>query len=218
MRPEANRSGAMFWLERYLWAGGVRHVAGVDEAGRGPLAGPVVAAAVIFPEEVSLPEVNDSKLLAPELRESLFDRIRALALSVGVGEASVEEIDRLNILQATFLAMRRALAGLSVAPEYLVLDGPLVLPDTTMPQTALIKGDRRCFSIAAASIIAKVHRDHLMQEYGRIYPQYHFERNKGYCTKAHVDAIRLYGRCALHRRSFTIREICDDLFDESGGE
>jgi ribonuclease HII len=215
---ESSDMRAFFWLERYLWEAGMRFVAGLDEAGRGPLAGPVVAAAVIFPDLTFIPGVNDSKLLTADLRESLYDRILREALSVGLGEASVEEIDRLNILQATFLAMRRALAGLTVSPEYLIVDGSLPLPGASRPQTALIQGDRRCFSVAAASIVAKVRRDRIMRRYSRLYPQYHFDSNKGYCTRAHVDAIRQYGRCDLHRRSFIIHEFCDDLFEEGSGE
>lgn len=214
---DEDRIHAFYWLERILWEMGARRVAGVDEAGRGPLAGPVVAAAVIFTAETAIPGVNDSKLVPPKEREALYDEIMARAFSVGVGEASVEEIDRLNILQASFLAMKRAIAGLSEIPDYLLIDGNQTLPDTFIPQLAIIQGDRRCFSIAAASIIAKVHRDRIMAKYHEQYPQYRFDLHKGYCTRRHIEAIKLYGRCEIHRRSFQIREIVD-LFDESSRE
>ncbi len=207
---------AFIWLERYLWEAGVRRAAGVDEVGRGPLAGPVVAAAVIFPQPTCLPGVNDSKMLAAEQREELEQVIRASALCVGIGEASVEEIDRLNILKASFLAMKRAIGSLCLVPDYLLLDGNLPLPDASFAQLSLVQGDARCLSIAAASIIAKVHRDRLMRQLHEVYPQYGFDQHKGYATPEHVRAIRHHGQCPVHRRSFQVKELLD-LFEETDG-
>jgi ribonuclease HII len=213
MMTEQSRVHSFYWLERILWEMGMRRVAGVDEVGRGPLAGPVVAAAVMFPGETFISGVNDSKLVPPEQREALYNEIMAKADSVGVGEASVEEIDRLNILQASFLAMNRAIAELSFVPDYLLVDGNMPLPNTFIPQLSLIQGDGRCFSIAAASLMAKVHRDRLMRQYHEQYPEYGFDHHKGYGTRGHVEALKLYGRCAIHRRTFQVKEILD-LFDD----
>ncbi len=198
-----------FWLERDLWAAGKHAIAGIDEAGRGPLAGPVVAAAVIFPGEVDLPGINDSKLLTPRTRERLYHQISCQARCVGIGAASVAEIDAFNILQASFLAMKRAVGNLSVKPDYLLVDGNLPLPHCDIQQQAIVRGDRRCFSIAAASIIAKVHRDRLMSEYHEQFPQYQFDRHKGYGTGLHVEAIRRHGRCPLHRQSFHVKALLE---------
>ncbi len=202
---ERNRVSALFHFERKLWASGVDRIAGLDEAGRGPLAGPVVAAAVIFPDEIFIPGVNDSKLLPEKRREKLHDQILAEALDVGVGLASPEEIDRINILQASFLAMQRALDDIIFMPDYLLVDGRWTLPDCQLPQDAIIKGDQLSFSIAAASIIAKVRRDKIMKDYHHVYPQYGFDRHKGYPSKAHREAIKTYGYCEIHRRSFKVK-------------
>lgn len=180
---------------------GFRLVAGVDEAGRGPLAGPVVAAAVILPDDVPLPGVTDSKKLTPRLREELAVMIRDRAVAVSVGWAEPEEIDRTDILRATFSAMVRAVQGLQVSPDFLLLDGPYTVP-LTLPQRGVIRGDARSLSIAAASIIAKVHRDQLMDSYHRLYPAYGFHRHKGYPTAEHREALRRFGPCPIHRRSF----------------
>jgi len=204
---EKERIRSMYQFERDLWAAELERIAGVDEAGRGPLAGPVVAAAVIFPREVFISGVNDSKRLSAHLRESLYDRILAAALSVGIGQASPQEIDQLNILQASLLAMKRAIDGLSVTPEHILVDGCRSIPEVSIPQMVLTRGDQRCFSIAAASIIAKVHRDRIMRDYHRIYPCYSFDRHKGYPTSAHVAAIARYGLCDIHRRSFRMRAL-----------
>jgi ribonuclease HII len=211
---EIDRLHALFKLERSLWQQGFGQVAGVDEAGRGPLAGPVVAAAVIFSGEVFIPGVNDSKLVPANKREELFETIWDQAAGVGVGEASVAEIDTLNILQASFLAMRRAIMGLSITPDYLLIDGNQTLPGTAILQQTLVHGDGLCFSIAAASIIAKVHRDRIMRDHHQRFPQYGFDQHKGYCTRRHVEAIKLHGRSEIHRRSFHVKEIID-LFDEN---
>ncbi len=192
------------WLhyEQQLWGQGIHRVAGIDEAGRGPLAGPVVAAAVVFaPGCTLLTGINDSKKLSVLQREELFPRIQRTAQAIGIGMASAEEIDAINILQATYLAMRRAVAGLQVQPERLLIDGRGT-PGLSIPSTALIKGDGRCMSIAAAAIIAKVTRDRIMTEYAREYAEYGFARHKGYPTREHIAAIRRHGWCPLHRRSF----------------
>ena len=208
---EKARIQELFSIEKALWAGGIRFVAGLDEAGRGPLAGPVVAAAVIFPKVVYIPGLNDSKLLTPTRREKLYGAIIEQASAVGIGEASPQEIDRLNILQASLLAMQRAVFHLALDPEHLLIDGRWELPGCNIEQKALVKGDQRCFSIAAASIIAKVYRDRIMMDYHKLYPQYGFERHKGYPTRAHIEAISEHGYCAIHRRSFNVKFLDDNL-------
>jgi len=190
--------------ERALWAvgegGGV--VAGVDEAGRGPLAGPVVAAAVVFPPFCSkLPGLRDSKLLVPAARLRLALQVRRRALAVGVGAASVREIDRLNIRRATILAMRRALGRLSIHPAYVLVDG-LPCPELGWPHEAVVDGDAHCHCIAAASVIAKTVRDRLMQRLAGHYPLYGWASNKGYGTVYHLMALAQHGMTAHHRRSF----------------
>jgi ribonuclease HII len=176
-------------------------VAGVDEAGRGPLAGPVVAAAVILDERQPIAGLADSKKLTALRRERLFDEIRAKALCCSVAEASVEEIDRLNILQATLLAMRRAVQGLRLKPALVLVDGNR-LPVLDIPAEAIVKGDALVPAISAASILAKVHRDRWCAEVHAQYPQYGFDAHKGYGTAAHLQALRAHGASPLHRRSF----------------
>ncbi len=176
-------------------------VAGVDEAGRGPLAGPVVAAAVILDERQPIAGLADSKKLTALRRERLFDEIRAKALCCSVAEASVEEIDRLNILQATLLAMRRAVQGLRLKPGLVLVDGNR-LPVLDIPAEAIVKGDALVPAISAASILAKVHRDRWCAEVHAQYPQYGFDAHKGYGTAAHLQALRVHGASPLHRRSF----------------
>ena len=180
---------------------GYRYIAGLDEAGRGPLAGPVVAAAVILPRRCQIPGLNDSKQLSETERNRLYAAVRAKACMVGVGSASQEEIDRINILQATRLAMQRAVAAMSVVPDYLLLDA-VTLPRLAIPQRAIITGDCLSQSIAAASVIAKVTRDRMMADYHLEFPQYNFLSHKGYCTPEHVRLLKRYGPCALHRRTF----------------
>lgn len=189
--------------ERLLWQKGVRAVAGVDEAGRGPLAGPVVAAAVIFRPDVLIAGVNDSKKLTARRRETCYEQILFEAEAIEVGLVSNQEIDEMNILRATHRAMIKAIRGLQIAPDHILVDGR-GLPDPPIPQTAIIGGDAVCFSIAAASIVAKVTRDRLMTEYDVQYPEYGFAKHKGYGTKAHVEAIRKYGPSPLHRKSFHV--------------
>ncbi len=187
---------------------GYRLLCGVDEAGRGPLAGPVVAAAVIMPEKGRINNIDDSKKVREPQRELLAGRIRERALAWAVGVASVEEIGRLNILQATFLAMRRAVGGLERRPDYLLVDGrdfpAFVHPgsERPLPGDAVVRGDARSYSIACASILAKVHRDGLMREWAARYPQYGFERHKGYAAAHHIAMLRKHGPCPIHRRQF----------------
>lgn len=198
---ERNRLSDLFAFERRAWAEGLTPVAGVDEAGRGPLAGPVVAAAVIFPDERAIPKLNDSKKLLPEEREIVYKIIIELGLPFGVGVADVEEINRLNILWATRLAWRRALEALPARPALVLIDGNVRAP-LFIPQKTLVGGDARCASIAAASVIAKVTRDRLMLELDRRHPQYGFARHKGYATTDHYEALRRWGPCPVHRHVF----------------
>lgn len=187
--------------EMEIRAKGFTAVCGIDEAGRGPLAGPVVAAAVILPEDIQLPGVNDSKKITEKKREILFDFVKEHALAYGIGEASETEIDEINILQATFLAMRRALEQLTVRPEIALIDGNRET-DFGVPCKTVIKGDSLSANIAAASVLAKVTRDNWMMEAAEKYPGYGFEIHKGYGTKAHYAALEKLGPCPIHRRSF----------------
>lgn len=180
---------------------GYRRIAGLDEAGRGPLAGPVVAAAVILPARCRLAGVDDSKQLTESDRERLFALIQERAVGIGVGSASHEEVDRLNILEATRLAMGRAVASVMPVPDCLLIDA-VTLPGCRLPARSIIKGDALSLSIAAASIIAKVTRDRLMAEYHRIYPEYDFLAHKGYGTDEHRRRLLEHGPCAIHRRTF----------------
>ena len=184
---------------------GFNLIAGIDEAGRGPLAGPVVAAAVVLPENYHHPEITDSKKLTPRKREELFKVIRENALSIGVGVMEASIIDDVNILQATLSAMREAVLDLDTPPDYLLVDGMQTVP-VDIPQETIIKGDGLSISIAAASIIAKVSRDHIMEMYHRQFPYYNFFKNKGYGTQEHRQAIKVHGPCKIHRRSFKIKE------------
>ena len=197
----------MLHFEKKLWIRGVRAIAGIDEAGRGPLAGPVVAAAVIFPQDIALAGINDSKKLTEVKREGLFNQIATHALAVGVGVLSEKEIDCINILQASLKAMHLAVEKLKLQPDHLLIDGNQTLRNWLGNQTAIIKGDQKSLSIAAASIIAKVTRDRMMVAYDKQYPQYGFAKHKGYGTKAHVQAIQKYGRCPIHRTSFHVRGV-----------
>ena len=209
----------MDWLEyeKEAIAKGYKAVCGVDEAGRGPLAGPVCAAAVILPENTVIEGVNDSKKLSEKKREALFDVLKEQALSYSIAFASVEEIEEVNILNATFasveeiedinilnatmLAMKRAVEGLDVKADYAMIDGNR-LPDLSIDSEFIIKGDAKSMSIACASILAKVSRDRLLYKYAEEYPEYLFDKHKGYGTKAHVEAIKKYGPCPYHRLSF----------------
>lgn len=197
---ERKRIRKMLRYERNLWNEGKKYVAGLDEAGRGPLAGPVVAAAVVFYENPQISMINDSKKLTEEIREYLFDLILNETLC-GIGAAEVGEIDRINIYQATFLAMDRALENLNTQPEHLLVDGR-AFPRNDIPFTTIVKGDSISYSVAAASILAKVTRDRMMREYDQEFPQYGFANHKGYATREHLDAIEEFGYCPIHRRSF----------------
>lgn len=181
--------------------GDLSPVCGIDEAGRGPLAGPVVAAAVILPREAEIFYLNDSKKVTERRRELLFDEIKEKAIAFGVGIVSAETIDEINILQATYEAMRQAVSKLSVKPEVLLNDA-VTIPGIALPQVPIIKGDAKSVSIAAASILAKVTRDRMMRQYDELYPEYGFAGHKGYGTAAHIAAIREFGPCPIHRRSF----------------
>ncbi len=180
-------------------------ICGIDEVGRGPLAGPVLAGAVILPKNCEILYINDSKKLSEKKREELFLEITEKAIAIGIGSASWEEIDEINILQATYRAMRMAIANLSVQPK-LLLNDAVTIPEVKIRQVPIIKGDAKSASIAAASIIAKVTRDHMMCDYDKLYPGYGFASNKGYGSAEHMDAIRKLGPCPIHRRSF-IRNI-----------
>ena len=194
----------MFTFERELQARGVRCIAGVDEAGRGPLAGPVVAGAVILPSDFDARGIDDSKQLTARQREEQFGRIVRQCCSYGVGAVFPEEIDRINILQATFEAMRQAIAELDVMPDFVLVDGIKAIPDLSLPQQAIIGGDGKVVAVACASIIAKVTRDRMMCEYHAQYPQYGFDRHKGYPTPEHRRMIERYGVLDIHRKSFTL--------------
>lgn len=192
----------LFAMREYERAHGeLAAVCGIDEAGRGPLAGPVAAAAVILPRECEILYLNDSKRLSPARRALLFDEIREKAVAFEIGMVSPERIDEVNILQATYEAMRKAIEGLSVRPE-LLLNDAVTIPGVDIPQLPIIKGDAKSVSIAAASILAKVARDRMMEEYALLYPDYGFEKHKGYGTAQHIAALRKYGPCPIHRRSF----------------
>lgn len=191
-------------FEKLAYCEGYRRIAGVDEAGRGPLAGPVVAAAVIFPPAYQNSEINDSKTLTVNKRDELYKVISKDALAVGVGVAEADVIDRINILRASLQAMCEAVVDLSVTPDYLLIDGLYTIALDT-PQKALVKGDGLSVSIAAASIIAKVSRDRIMEMYHRQFPQYNFLQNKGYGTAEHRKILQEIGMCKIHRRSFHLK-------------
>ncbi len=214
LQRQMQRLAEMQQPERDLHKRGYRYIAGIDEAGRGPLAGPVAAAAVVLPEDFDVPGVDDSKKLSEKRREELYGVIMERAQAVGVGIVDHETIDRINILQAAKLAMSRALdeagedlkrrcgsGGEDPAIDYILLDA-VELPDRGVPQEAIIKGDAKVLAIAAASIIAKVTRDRIMAAYAEEYPGYGFEKNKGYGTKAHYDGLRQQGTCPIHRKTF----------------
>lgn len=191
----------LWTLENEIYASGISLICGVDEAGRGPLAGPVCAAAVILPRGLDIPGLNDSKKLSKKKREELFDVICREAAAYGIAFAGVEEIERLNILNATFLAMNRAIAKLGVMPELALIDGNRNT-GIEINSRCIVKGDSKCADIAAASILAKVTRDRYMYEMAEKYPQYHFDKHKGYGTKLHYEAIREFGPSPIHRMSF----------------
>ncbi len=212
--------GRDFWtFEKRAFQLGYVHIAGIDEAGRGALAGPVVAAAVILPEGLEIEGIDDSKKLSPSKREVLFDAIVSKSLAVGIGLADSTVIDQINILQATLLAMKKAVLELAIEPDHIFVDGNCTLP-IGIPQRAIVRGDSSSISIAAASIVAKVTRDRLMVEYDEIYPGYGFAGHKGYGCASHLASITALGPCQIHRKTFGgVKEhICDSkmtLFAEA---
>jgi ribonuclease HII len=189
-------------IESLLTEKGCRAICGVDEAGRGPLAGPVVAAAVIIPPGVTIGGITDSKKLSPSRREEYFERIVELGLPCAVGIIDNECIDKMNILKASLMAMRKAVMDLKPAPDFVLVDGDHPIPKIEQPQFAIIGGDRRCQSIAAASIVAKVTRDRIMDHYQALYPSFSFSQHKGYPTQAHLEELKEHGPCEIHRKSF----------------
>ncbi|MBL0716946.1 MAG: ribonuclease HII [Desulfosarcina sp.] len=197
-----NRAGQDWWkFEKEASNKGFLKIAGLDEAGRGPLAGPVVSAAVILPDSFAVPGINDSKKLTPLKRDYFYNQIRTHALATATGIVDSVEIDRINILQATLLSMLKAVKNLDINPDFLLVDGTFTI-SSTLPQSTIIKGDSLSISIAAASIIAKVTRDRLMKKYDEKYPQFGFARHKGYPTKVHKEAIKKFGPSSIHRHTF----------------
>lgn len=199
----------LYAFEWQAWREGFAAVCGIDEAGRGPLAGPVFAAAVILPEHCGIEGIDDSKKLSPKKREQLFGEIENGAVAYGIGFATEQEIDRVNILQATFLAMKRAFDALAVRPDLALVDGNR-MPQLGVETRTIIKGDSLSASIGAASILAKVSRDRLMLQIDGLYPQYGFARHKGYGTALHVEMLKKYGPCPVHRRSF-LKKVLGDV-------
>jgi ribonuclease HII len=208
-RSERARLKAMAVYENRLTKSGYASIAGIDEAGRGPLAGPVVAAACILPRNVYFEHLNDSKLLSPETRESCFAAITAHpGTRFGIGVCDVETIDRVNILQATLLAMLQAVASLLILPDFLLIDGNQV-PKFDIPSLAIVEGDGKSVSIAAASVIAKVTRDRMMGQLDKEWPCYGFKKHKGYGTREHIEAIQKFGPCPIHRKTFEpVKSFC----------
>lgn len=199
-------------FEKIAYREGYQFIAGIDEAGRGPLAGPVVAAAVILPLDYLNSEIKDSKKLSGFKREELYETINKKALAIGMKVVDADVIDKCNILNATLEAMREAVLELSTSPDFLLIDGNHRVPIAT-PQKTIVKGDSLSISIAAASIIAKVTRDRIMEMYHRQFPQYNFQQNKGYGTKEHLDAIREFGICKIHRKSFHVKNLHQTILD-----
>lgn len=203
---EEDRIRELFRREDELHATGIRYIGGVDEAGRGPLCGPVVAACVVLPPDTMLPFLNDSKKLTEKRREKLFPEIVKNAISVGVGLSDEKEIDRINILNADYKAMKRAIDSMKIRPDYLINDF-VIIPDIDIPQEGITKGDAKVAAISAASIVAKVTRDHIMREYDRIVPEYGLAKHKGYPTKAHYENLEKYGVLPIYRRTFLTKRI-----------
>ena len=194
-------------IDEEFFKKGIKYIAGIDEAGRGPLAGPVVVACVIMPEDSMIEGVNDSKKISEKKREKLYDLILEEAVSYGIGIINQEEIDEINILRATKKALTMALAQMEIKPNVILVDALTGIDTLGIPYKSIIKGDANSYSIAAASIIAKVTRDRIMREWDKVYPEYGFAGHKGYGTAKHIEAIKQYGLCPLHRRSFTTHFI-----------
>ena len=200
---EAARLELLKEKENELRKRGFNSICGIDEAGRGPLAGPVVVASVIMPAESNIEGVNDSKKISEKKREKLYEQILDEAISYGVGIVGQDEIDEINILNATKKGLTMSLQELTVKPDLIIVDALNHIDTMGIPYESIIKGDAKCYSISAASIIAKVTRDRIMREWDKVYPEYGFERHKGYGSSAHIEAIKEYGLCPIHRRSFT---------------
>lgn len=209
LKEEYDRQEALLVYEKDLYAQGIEWIAGVDEVGRGPLAGPVVAAAVILPKRLHIPFLNDSKKIPKSRHENLYDQIMAQAVAVGIGQVDASMIDTCNIYQASKLAMEQAIGNLAVSPQHLLVDAMTL--NSPISQTAIIKGDATSLSIAAASIVAKVTRDRLMTTYDKEYPGYGFGKHAGYGTKEHLLALEQLGPCPIHRKTFEpIKSMCAD--------
>lgn len=206
LAKELKRLSALYDMERSLREKGYILIAGVDEAGRGPLAGPVVAAAAILRLDTNIIDLKDSKLLSERKREAVYEQVIKTAVSYAFDVVDKDYIDEHNILNATLYAMKKAVEKLSVKPDFILVDA-VKIPGVVIPQQAVIHGDNLCACIAAASIIAKVERDRIMKNYDKIYPQYGFSRNKGYGTKEHIDSIKKFGYCPIHRKSFSIKGL-----------
>ena len=204
LEAEKKRMYEMFSYEREY--SDCEYICGIDEVGRGPFAGPVVACAVVLPKDCDILYLNDSKKLSEKKREALFVEIKEKAVAIGIGIVDEKTIDEINILQATYEAMRQAINNLSVTPDILLNDA-VTIPGVSIKQVPIIKGDAKSASIAAASIVAKVTRDHMMDDYDKIYPGYDFAKNKGYGTQAHRDALKEIGPCEIHRRTFIRNHI-----------
>jgi ribonuclease HII len=201
-------SNDLLKFERSLWEQGIGLVAGVDEVGRGPLAGPVVAAAVVFSPKFLIPGVFDSKKIPKEKRELFFKEILNQALGVGIGISDERDIDKYNILNASLMAMHQAVKNLKLLPEFVLVDGNQKIPQLPFPQLPIIKGDSLSFSIASASIVAKVTRDRIMDEFHKKFPHFCFDQHKGYSTQVHLDALKTHGPCEIHRKTFKrVREL-----------
>lgn len=206
LAKELKRLSALYDMERSLREKGYTLIAGVDEAGRGPLAGPVVAGAAILRLDTNIIDLKDSKLLSERKREAVYEQVIKTAVSYAFDVVDKDYIDEHNILNATLYAMKKAVEKLSVKPDFILVDA-VKIPGVVIPQQAVIHGDNLCACIAAASIIAKVERDRIMKNYDKIYPQYGFSRNKGYGTKEHIDSIKKFGYCPIHRKSFSIKGL-----------
>lgn len=200
---ELKRLNILKQYEADIYKSGVEYICGIDEAGRGPLAGPVVVAAVIMPKDSMIEGVNDSKKVSENKREMLYDKITSEAIAWGVGIIDHKKIDEINILNATKEGLTTALKELNVKPDRILVDALTDIDTLGIPYTSIIKGDAKCYSIAAASIIAKVTRDRIMRKFDEVYPEYGFEKHKGYGTQIHITAIKEHGLCPIHRRSFT---------------
>ncbi len=204
---EENRLIELKKIDKEFYDKGVKYIAGIDEAGRGPLAGPVVVASVILPQDSMIEGINDSKKISEAKREKLYEIITNEAISYGVGIIYQEEIDEINILQATKKGLTEAIKQMSIKPNIIMVDALSGIDTLGIPYKSIIKGDAKCYSIAAASIVAKVTRDRIMREWDKVYPEYGFESHKGYGTAKHIAAIKQYGPCPIHRRSFITKFI-----------